>query len=393
MSIPASWRASGVTWPLSSTVGAGLHGAAATVSRVAWLDPAGRLLYRGVPIESLVGGSSFEEIAFLLLCGSRRDDDPDGWMRFGDDLRGTMTVPDRVRSLLETMGRRVSPLDRLRAGISELGAIRGAETRESAARLLGRLAALLAAIAADERGLGLDLATGASTVSEHLLLPFLGTSPDPRAVGALDTTLIAYADDGLAPQTFATLVVASCLGDSCSALVAGLGAAGGTRASGAAVPIAEALLTLDGPDRVDLWIDHRLHRRERLPGFGHRFLGARDPRLSILRTCAETLVESETTVVDPPDARRMLSIARALEERGTARLAGKGVGANAHIYGALVLTLLGATPRVVPFVVAFARFAGALARIEEYLGHNRIFRPLDRYVGPEPRPFVPLEAR
>lgn len=132
---------------------------------------------------------------------------------------------------------------------------------------------------------------------------------------------------------------------------------------------------------------------ERLPGFGHRFFGARDPRLAILRASAETLVARGTTSVEADVARRMLDTAHALEAVGSSRLAAKGVGANAHIYGALILTLLGASPRVIPFVVAFARFAGALARIDEYLAHNRLFRPLDRYVGPKPRPFVPLEAR
>jgi citrate synthase len=142
-----------------------------------------------------------------------------------------------------------------------------------------------------------------------------------------------------------------------------------------------------------MWVDAQLYGGARLPGFGHRFLGAGDPRVAILRECAEDLVASEAAIVEPDEARRMLEVARAIDAVGTSRLAPKRIGPNAHIYGALILTLLGAAPRVVPFLVAFARFAGALARTEEYLAHNRIFRPLDRYVGPAERRYVPLEAR
>ncbi len=393
MSLPSTHAASGVTWPVTTTVGAGLRGAIATTSRVAWLDPSGRLLYRGVPIESLVHGPSFEEIAFLLLCGRRRTDDPSGWSRFREDLRETMVIPDRVRSLIIAMGRDAAPLDRLRAGVSELGAIGGAEREETSSRLLGRLAALLIGIAADERGLGLRISTGRATISERFLHEILGARPDTTALAALDTTLIAYADDGLAPQTFATLVVASCLGDRCSALVAGLSAASGSRASGAAVTLAEAIAGLGGASEVEAWIDGILARGERLPGFGHRVFGARDPRLSLLRGAAERLVERGVTAFDRDEGRRMLDVARALETVGTSRLESRGIGANAHIYGALVLSLLGVRPRVIPFMVAFARFAGALARVDEYLSHNRIFRPLDRYTGLDARPFAPLEAR
>ena len=46
-----------------------------------------------------------------------------------------------------------------------------------------------------------------------------------------------------------------------------------------------------------------------------------------------------------------------------------------------------------PSIVAFARFAGEQARVEEYAGQNRIFRPLGRYIGVAPRPFLPLEER
>lgn len=391
--VPASWCADRVSWPVSSIVDGGLAGAAATASRVAWLDPAGRLLYRGVPLESLASHTSFEEVSYLLVSGRRADRDPSGFSSFTASWASAARVPDRTRDLLARLEPGVAPLCRLRAGASML---RETETLAGDARpaaLLAELSALVVALVALEQGHPVLPPSEGETVAARITRALTSDDPTPERVAALETMLVTFADGGLQPLTFGALVVASCLASPGAALVAGLGAAAGVRAHGAAYALSEALKTLDGRNAAETWVDDHLAKGGRVPGFGHRIFGARDPRVAILRETSTALVEGGAASVPPHDAERMLETTRVIEAHGRARLRDRDVGPNASLHGALLVSLLCATSRIAPLVTTFASCAGTLARANEYHGQNRIFRPLDRYVGPDPRPYVELGAR
>ena len=78
------WQADGpLSWPLTSEVGPGLSGVIACETEVSWLDPwSGLLMYRGVPVERMAGAVGFEEVAYLLITGTRPEDDAAGFQQF-----------------------------------------------------------------------------------------------------------------------------------------------------------------------------------------------------------------------------------------------------------------------------------------------------------------------
>ena len=66
---------------------------------------------------------------------------------------------------------------------------------------------------------------------------------------------------------------------------------------------------------------------------------------------------------------------------------------NLNLYGAPLLMAVGVPGPLVAGVISMARCAGLLARLEEYYGAGRIFRPRGRYVGPGERSVPRLEDR
>jgi citrate synthase len=182
------------------------------------------------------------------------------------------------------------------------------------------------------------------------------------------------------------MIVGSCLADRSSCVVAALSAFSGTRAGGAAENLLSHFLELPDADTARAWARARIEAGRRLPGFGHRIYRVPDPRVAITKREARALGQE---VGDP----RLVAIAEAIEDEAAPLLAPRGIHPNFHFYGAVLLHLIGVEPALVPCVIAVARVAGVVARIEEYLEDNRLFRPTGRYVGEAPRPFVPLEAR
>ncbi len=105
----------------------------------------------------------------------------------------------------------------------------------------------------------------------------------PRtAEPALDRALVLLADHELNASTFAARVVASTGADLYACVQAGMAALSGPL-HGAATDRVEALLAeAVGADRPESVVQERMRRGERLPGFGHPFYPAGDPRARLL---------------------------------------------------------------------------------------------------------------
>jgi citrate synthase len=253
-------------------------------------------------------------------------------------------------------------------------------------RFVGQTAALVEAAALHRAGRDPIPAPADSSIAEALVRSLGEHGAHASAVRALDVCLTLYADNGLAPGTFAGMIVGSCLADRSSCVVAALSAFSGTRAGGAAENLLSHLLELPDTDAARIWVRARIEAGRRVPGFGHRIYRVPDPRVAISKQEARRLGE------EVGDA-RLVAVAEAIEDEAAPHLAPRGVHPNFNFYGAVLFHLIGVEPALVPCVIAAARVAGVVARIEEYLEDNRLFRPTGRYVGPAPRPFVRLGAR
>ncbi len=452
---PPPCRARSVSWPITSRVGPGLEGAVVSETRVSCIDgERGSLSYRGIPIETLAKSASFEDVAALLIANIRIDDDAKERQDFRQDLLAGREIPEDVVSIVTSLPRETHPMRLLRAGISALGCFEDApghdlagKTRWQAHRIVGQIAALVGVIARHRSGRAHEPRDPGTSIAEGLLTALQGARlaapsdrghverkqdgdppdepsdrrPTDEDIRTLDLCLVLYADHGMDAPTFTSMIVGSCLADPYDNLVAGLSALRGPRVGGAGEEILKALLKLQDEDHARRWVRQTLRAGRRIPGFGHRVFRVPDPRVAVLRRCAEDLAhrrQAEGAARDSARRRqsggagenpahrrtgdssnkdngytRLFDIARAVVTEATTLLAPKQIHPNVNLYAALVFHFLGAEAELIPCLVAVGRTVGLVARVREYLAHNRLFRPVTRYVGPAERPFVPLEAR
>ena len=381
------WQASRVDWPVTTEVGPGLGGVIACESRGSWLDPsAGLLMYRGVPVERLAGGVSFEEAAYLLITGVRPEDDPAACAAFARRLRSSRALPAGVVELVRELDPAVHPTRLLRAGVSALGChelsvdddLSGTEHWREL-RIVGQVAALVAEIACHRRG----APSPAFDEEESLARGMLGALGDGELeasdVDLLDLLWVLYADHGLDAPTFTSMIVASCLADPYYNVVAGLSALRGPRLGGATERVLDQLLPVvpAGEAGARDWVRELLAGGGRLAGFGHRMYRMADPRAVVLRR--------ELALAARRRGRpELFAVFRAVEEEASRLLAPRGVHVNINFYAAPLFHLLGAETPLLSSLYAVGRMAGLVARVHESLAEGRLFRPLSRYVGPAP---------
>ena len=380
------WRSTEpLDWPVTTQVGPGLAGVIAAETRVVWLDPSsGALAYRGVPIEQLVGDTSFEEVAHLLITGLRPHDDTARFDAFRAALLAARGLPEDVRRLLRDLDPGTHPTRALRAGVSALGCHEldvdddlAGRRHWQELRILGQVAALVADVVRHRRGLP-PADAGTAGMAAGILEPLAGRPPTDLEIRALERAWLLYAAHGLDAPTFTAMIVASCHADPYYTVIAGLSALRGPRMGGATERVLEQLATVPGPESAADWVAQRLASGERIAGFGHGVYHMPDPRVVILRKEAAELARSSGRELQ-------FATARAVENAATRALASRGVHVNINFYGALVFHLLGADAATTPCLVAVGRTAGMVAMIREALETMRLYRPLDHYVGPAER--------
>jgi citrate synthase len=207
--------------------------------------------------------------------------------------------------------------------------------------------------------------------------------PSPRAVTAMEMSLVLYAELEFNASAFTARVVASTQSDLHSAVTAAIGALKGPLHGGANERVLDVLREVGSPDRAETWIREALAAKRRIMGFGHRVYRQGDPRAKLLKPlCAELAAETGQTAME--------TTADTIETvvRNEKSLLPNVDWPSARLYHYLGLAVELYTPL---FVVA--RVAGWSAHVIEQLEHNRLIRPAAKYIGPSPRSWVRLQSR
>ena len=423
-------------WPRACTVGPGLEGAIACDSAVGYVNGSkGWLIYRGYDIFDLCAHSSFEEVSYLLLHGDLPAvDELEG---FRTSLVSHRRLNQTLRDLMSFPVQNMNTMAALRLGVDlmrqrqtsrddELGrpdphtAIgsdedsiametppRGEEhaiyefappaggprERSGAVELLASYQSIagiatIAGAISRLRNKGLPLEPDSSlSHAANFLYMLTGRVPTPAEERIMDISLILHADHGMNASTFASLVVASTLSDIHFSIGAGIAALNGPLHGGANELVIRTLERIGEPQKVSAWLDDLLAKKERVMGFGHRVYKAYDPRARILGPLVEHLARGTARV------ERLFATARELERQIVDRLGGRGIFPNVDFYSGLVYRALDIPTELFTPILAVSRVAGWCARIIEYLGNNRIFRPRAIYVGPFDRQYVAIQER
>lgn len=367
----------------------GLDGVVAAKTRISRIDTAtGTLRYVGYDVADLARGATFEDVCYLLWHGRLPDSREREELRV--ELAGYRDTPRPVLRLLASLPRDTHPMTALRTGISAFGAFdpdADDVSPEAALRKCKRAVVQVSVLTAAWH----RIRDGREPVKPDPKLAHVadflrrihGRKPRVEQERLLEAALIACAEHGLNPSTFAARVTASTMTDVHAAVTAAVATMQGPLHGGASQAAMELLLKAGDEAALDQTLAGMFARKEKVPGFGHRVYQGKDPRAAVCEALAEPAAKRAGET-------KLISLARRLEE---VMRRDKQLHANLELWVSLVFHLLRMPTDLFSSVFAAGRVAGWTAHILEQQADNRIFRPDSTYSGPADRSLPPPDAR
>ena len=365
----------------------GLEGVVVGDTNICCVDQ-GQLLYRGYPIAELAEKTVFGEVAHLLVYGELPTASQLKW--FSDQLGEFHGLRPEVLNTLRLIPPGTPMMSVLRTCISMASHFDPVEGQEMEA--LRRRAIWLLAVASDIVAARFRLLNGKEPIlpkpdvshAHQMLYMFHGTEPDELSVRLLDLTLVLYAEHDFNASTFTNRVVASTASDMTSCTVSAIGALKGPLHGGANEEAINLILRFKSAPEAGAWVRDALAKKEKIMGFGHRVYKHGDHRAVIL----EREMRKLAAVKDRQD---LVAIYDAIKEPVVNKE--HPIYPNVDYPCGVVYYLMGLPPDLYTPLFACSRIAGWCAHYIEQIQHNRIYRPLSRYIGPPLRSVPPIQKR
>ncbi len=375
----------------------GLDGIPVAESAISYVDgKRGYLEYRGIDIEELAERSSFEETCYLLLNGNLPGQAE--LEAFTAELRHHRRIKYSIRDMIKCFPESAHPMDALQASVAALGMFYPFEQGISAGgfseekvhtaiiRLIAKLPTLVAAHARMRRGDDPVPPRDDLSHAANFLYMLTGEEPDTLHARIMDVALIVHAEHTLNASTFSAMVTGSTLADPYTVISSAAGTLSGPLHGGANEEVLEMLDEIGTVENAEAYLNRKLANREKIVGLGHRVYKAKDPRATLLQQLYGDLTKKHGE--DPTYA-----IARRIEALSRSTLGAKGVCPNVDFYSGIVYRKMGIETDLFTPIFAIARVAGWLAHWREMLPNNRIYRPIQIYIGEHDRHYIPTNQR
>lgn len=368
----------------------GLKGVYFDRSGVSHIDGAkGELYYRGYSIHDLARHSTFEETAYLLLFGELPT--AEELAGFDARLKAARFLPEAALDIIRVLAGG-HPMEVLRTAVSALEPFdpeHGQRGREAMVAQIIRLTAQFPMIvAAHER-----IRNGLEPVppdpelghAANWLWMLKGERPSETAARVADVDLILHAEHGANASSFTARVVISTEATLHAAITAAVAALSGPAHGGAAEDVMRMAMEIGEPENAAAYVAAKRRAREPVTGFGHRVYRTEDPRARHMR---EWVLKLGREMGEPKWFRILEAVVEAMKP-----YARHGVNVNVDFYAGVVYHLLGIPTDLFVPIFAIGRVPGWGVQCLEQAERNILIRPLTLYDGPEPRPYVPIEAR
>ncbi len=216
----------------------------------------------------------------------------------------------------------------------------------------------------------------------------------PEVARAMDRIFILHADHEQNASTSTVRLAGSSGANPFACIAAGISSLWGPAHGGANEAVLNMLGEIGSKDHIPEFIAKAKDKDDpfRLMGFGHRVYKNHDPRATVLRkSCDEVL--AALGVEDEP----LLDLAMELEKvaLNDPYFVDRKLFPNVDFYSGILLKAMGFPTSMFTVLFALARTVGWVAQWKEMVEDpkQRIGRPRQLYVGPESRPFIPLDKR
>ncbi|KAL8508007.1 hypothetical protein ACS0TY_018533 [Phlomoides rotata] len=378
-------------------------------SSICYIDgDEGILRYRGFPIEELAEGSTFLEVAYLLMYGNLPSETQLADWEFSVSQHSA--VPQGILDIIHTMPHDAHPMGVLVSAMSALSvfhpdanpALRGQDIYNSKqvrdkqiVRILGKAPTIAAAAYLRMAGRPPVLPSSNLSYSENFLymLDSLGDrsyKPNPRLARALDILFILHAEHEMNCSTAAARHLASSGVDVYTALAGAVGALYGPLHGGANEAVLKMLSEIESIDNIPDFIEGVKTRKRKMSGFGHRVYKNYDPRAKVIKKLAE---EVFSIVGRDP----LIEVAIALEKAALSDeyFVKRKLYPNVDFYSGLIYRAMGFPTEFFPVLFAIPRMAGYLSHWCESLDDpdTKIMRPAQVYTGIWERHYTPPKER
>jgi 2-methylcitrate synthase len=345
------------------------------------------LTYRGYDIHELAEKSTFEEVAYLLIYGALPTQEQ--LSAYIDRLIKLRRLPNELKQTLEIMPGAAHPMEVLRTGVSMLGTLETESGQYTATQIADRLTACLPSILMYWYNFHHDNTrietwnTEERTVAGYFMHLLTGKKPSDEVRRAVDVSLILYAEHEFNASTFAARVTASTESDFYSSIVSAIGTLRGALHGGANEEAMHLISKFKTPDQAEAAILEMLAKKEKIMGFGHRVYRISDPRSDIIKGWSEKLSHIARDGY-------LYGVSERIEKIMWDQ---KKLFPNLDFYSASAYHFCGIpTPLFTPLFV-ISRITGWSAHVLEQRANNRLIRPEATYVGPQPRPYTPIQDR
>lgn len=384
------------------TLDSGYANTGACLSNITYIDgEKGILRYRGYAIEDLAGRTLFSEVAYLLIYGELPTQTQ--LTEFRKKLTYHSMIHEDMKKFFEGFPPSAHPMAILSSMVASLSTYYPETDEEDLDRNTIRLLAKAKTIAAYayKKSIGQpfvyprnDLSYCANFMHMMFSVPCEPYVVDPVVEDALGVLLILHADHEQNCSTSTVRMVGSSQANLYASISAGICALWGPLHGGANQAVIEMLerIQRDGGD-VKRYVAMAKDKTSnfRLMGFGHRVYKNFDPRATILRKTAESVL-NRMGINDP-----LLDIARQLEEAALSDsyFVERNLYPNVDFYSGIIYRAMGIPTNMFTVMFALGRLPGWIAHWKELRqdSKSRINRPRQIYTGETIRSWTPIEQR